>query len=123
MCIRDRLHLAATNGSEAAVRFLLSAEEAEEEEKEALDVAATNADGQSALHVAASRGATRVMERLLDAGAPVGHPDQAGWSELHMASSHKHVPAVKLLLTRGANPLHSVPLLRASFCRKSGAAR
>jgi ankyrin repeat protein len=75
-----------------------------------------NAAGESALMMAALRGRTDWMQKLLDRGAAV---EQGGWTALHYAASGPEPKAVALLLARGAktdarSPNGSTPLMMAA---------
>ncbi len=65
-------------------------------------VAAANSRGETALHAAARSGNTRLIERLLKAGADPMAKDNSGWRPLEMATTSAHPDAVKLLLAAGA---------------------
>jgi uncharacterized protein len=102
------LFLALQKESLAAAQALL--------ESEALDVNALNAQGESALMMAALRGRLDWCERLLQRGARV---DQPGWSPLHYAATGPEPKTVALLLSRGANrdaeaPNRNTPLMMAA---------
>lgn len=78
-------------------------------------------DGTTALHAAAWAGRTRSAQRLLDAGAPVDAPDQAGLTPLMTAASQGHSALVRLLLHRGADPLKRASCGRAAdLARRNG---
>lgn len=62
--------------------------------------------GDSAMSLAAQKGHTAVVGRLIAAGGPV---DQPGWSALLYAAMEGHVETVKLLLGKGANPDSRAP--------------
>ena len=51
--------------------------------------------------IAAARGMTKAMKRLLDCSAATGMQDKAGQTALIMASAIGSVEAVKLLLDHG----------------------
>ena len=90
------LHLAAENGSAQLVRVLLSAH---------ADVNAATNVGTTPLMLAAGAGATEVINALFEAGAD-GNAKEAerGHTALMFAAQNNQVPAVKLLLERGADP-------------------
>jgi len=80
----------------------------------AVDVA--NANGETPLMMAALRGQVVWMQRLLDRGAAV---NKDGWTPLHYAASGPAVPAVELLVGRGAtldarSPNGTTPLMMAA---------
>lgn len=64
-----------------------------------------DADGRSALHLAASGGHTTVVRLLLDVAAPreVDSPDGAGCTALQRAAADGHEEVVRLVLARGAD--------------------
>lgn len=64
-----------------------------------------DADGRSALHLAASGGHTGVVRLLLDVAAPreVDSPDGAGCTALQRAAADGHEEVVRLALARGAD--------------------
>ncbi|XP_034942548.1 ankycorbin isoform X2 [Chelonus insularis] len=66
---------------------------------------ATDKDGLTALHCAASRGHTRCVEALINlCGAQPDHVDDNGCSALHYAATLGHADATALLLRLGADP-------------------
>ena len=81
-----------------------------------LDINALNANGESALMMAALRGDIDWARRLVERGAKV-HQD--GWSPLHYAATGPEPRIVALLLDRGApidapSPNRSTPLMMAA---------
>ena len=81
-----------------------------------LDVNAVNASDESALMMAALKGQTDWVRRLLERGAQVNKP---GWSPLHYAATGTEPTIVKLLLDRGAavdaeSPNRTTPLMMAA---------
>lgn len=75
------------------------------------EVNATNHNGQSCLHYAASRDRLDVARVLLDKGAEVNARDKMGSCPLHRAASRGHVKMVQLLLSRPSiqlNPADSI---------------
>lgn len=81
-----------------------------------LDVNALNADGESALMMAALRGQQSWAERLLARGAA---PHKEGWAPIHYAASGPESKIVALLLARGAplearSPTGNTPLMMAA---------
>ena len=100
---------AARLGDLAAVRALLAQGE---------DANAAHGDGMSALHWAAERGDTELVETLLQGGATVDAVTRIGnYAPLHVASAAGQAEVVELLLragsdatsatsTSGATPLH-----------------
>ncbi|XP_074103433.1 uncharacterized protein LOC141530306 isoform X2 [Cotesia typhae] len=66
---------------------------------------ATDKDGLTALHCAASRGHARCVEALVNfCGAQPDHVDDNGCSALHYAATLGHADATALLLRLGADP-------------------
>eukprot|EP01047_Picozoa_sp_COSAG01_P029038 COSAG01_NODE_1977_length_8749_cov_2.820809_4_plen_468_part_00 len=68
------------------------------------DLQTTNANGQTALHLASKLGHTEVINTLLDAGARIDAADQSGQQPLHLTVPKGQFPAFKLLVKRGADP-------------------
>ncbi|MCR5257463.1 MAG: ankyrin repeat domain-containing protein, partial [Desulfovibrio sp.] len=62
-----------------------------------------NERGETALHHAASRGSTTMLEILLDKGVDVNAKDKHGITPIHLAAQNDSSDAVKLLLERGAD--------------------
>lgn len=82
----------------------------------ALDVNASNGNGETPLMFAALRGQLDWARRLLERGAKV---HQAGWSPLHYAATGPEPQIVVLLLDRGApvdapSPNRTTPLMMAA---------
>ncbi|CAL4091923.1 unnamed protein product, partial [Meganyctiphanes norvegica] len=63
-----------------------------------------NANGESALHIAAQCGSSQVLRNLLAHGLDVEAVSAYGWTSLHNAAHHGHSPCVKLLLEMNAFP-------------------
>jgi ankyrin repeat protein len=81
-----------------------------------LKVDATTAAGETALMMAALKGQTDWMQRLIERGAQI---NRSGWTPLHYAASGPEAKAVVLLLDRGAaidapSPNRSTPLMMAA---------
>ena len=86
---------AARIGDLDAVRALLAAGE---------DVSAAHGDGMSALHWAAERGDTVLVETLLQGGATVDAVTRIGsYTPLHVASAAGQAEVMKLLLAAGSD--------------------
>lgn len=62
--------------------------------------------GDTALSLAAQKGHTDVVRRLIQGGGEVNQP---GWSAILYAAMEGHVDTVKLLLEKGANPDSRAP--------------
>ncbi|KAM6039684.1 ankyrin repeat domain-containing protein 35 [Chlamydotis macqueenii] len=65
-----------------------------------------NAAGQSAFHLAASKGLTECLTLLLAHGAPVNEKNDEGSTALHLATIACQPQCVKVLLQYGANESH-----------------
>ncbi|XP_064331340.1 ankyrin repeat domain-containing protein 35 [Phalacrocorax carbo] len=65
-----------------------------------------NAVGQSAFHLAASKGLTECLSLLLAHGAPVNEKNDDGSTALHLATIACQPQCVKVLLQYGANESH-----------------
>jgi ankyrin repeat protein len=81
-----------------------------------LDIEATSPAGETLLMMAAMRSQHAAMRTLIERGAKV---NRAGWTPLHYAASGGDIPAVKLLLDRGADldaraPNGNTPLMMAA---------
>jgi len=89
--------VAACVGSRPVVEALLTARSA---------VAATDANGATALHEAAAHGNGEVITALVAAGAPIDAitaTTAGSQTGLHMAAFQGHLPAVQALLAAGAD--------------------
>ncbi len=78
-----------------------------------------NAAGETALMMAALKGHTEWVQRLVDQGARLESPTPLGWTALHYAASGTEPRVVALLLARGAridalSPNGSTPLMMAA---------
>jgi len=81
-----------------------------------------NANGETALMMAALKGHTDWAQRLLDRGARLDagvEPGRTGWTPLHYAATGPQPAVVQLLLARGAridarSPNGSTPLMMAA---------
>lgn len=101
------LILAARDGHLSTVDLLI---------KRRAKVAARNFAGDSALMMAVLKGETAVVQRLLEAGAPINH---SGWTPLMYAAFEGRADLVDLLLGKGAeinarSPNQSTPLMLAA---------
>jgi ankyrin repeat protein len=102
------LFLAMRTGNFRAADALLS--------EPGLDLNAVNSADETALMMAALKGQTDWVRRLVDRGAQVNKP---GWSPLHYAATGPEPAVVQLLLERGAqvdalSPNRSTPLMMAA---------
>lgn len=88
-----RLHQAAREGDEEAVKSLLNA---------GADINAKDINEVTPLHEAALWGHKEVIELLLDYGADIEAHTDNGWTPLHSAVNRGVIDAVGLLLKRGA---------------------
>lgn len=95
------LHEAAEFGSLSAIKALLEA---------GADIAATDSDGCSPLHVAASHGRTSCVQHFIDAGVAVNQLTRSGSvryscesTSLQLAVANGHVEVARLLINRGAS--------------------
>ncbi|KAJ8523426.1 hypothetical protein ONZ45_g136 [Pleurotus djamor] len=61
----------------------------------------SNAQGKTALHIAALKGNEELVRMLCDLGADFDLADNKGNTSLHYASSWGHIPIVQLLIERG----------------------
>lgn len=93
--VGDGLRRAASAGEVEAVRRLLPAAAS------ALDE--PDADGRTALMLAAERGHDEVVELLLGAGAGIDRVDGAGETALHLAARNGRRETTRLLLRAGAD--------------------
>jgi ankyrin repeat protein len=109
---------AAERGDSLAVRTLL---------KQGADVSASQADGMTALHWAASRGDADLTAMLLQAGANFRATTRlGGYTALHLASRAGHTAVMKALLEHGADSgvrtsTGATPLMLASQLGSVGA--
>jgi ankyrin repeat protein len=90
------LHQAAEGGDAQALAHAI-------DEQGYTDLAATDNDHYTALHLAAGMGHEEVVRALLDRGAPISAVDENGEQPLHLASHLGHTAIVELLLASGAD--------------------
>jgi uncharacterized protein len=81
--------------------------------------------GETALMLAALKGSTPVVERLLALGA---EPNQEGWTALHYAATSGHVDVINLLIEKSAyidaeSPNKTTPLMMAARFNHQPAAK
>jgi ankyrin repeat protein len=105
---QSALFLALRDGSPKVAAVLLA------DPRTAIDTA--NANGETALMMAALRGHTDWTERLLARGAQL---NRSGWTALHYAATGPGTAVVALLLSRGAmleapSPNGTTPLMMAA---------
>eukprot|EP01035_Chromulina_nebulosa_P022565 gene22565-29219_t len=73
-------------------------------ESDAMNSPFSSAPCQSALAEASRCGFCKVVQILLDAGAPKNLPNNLGWNALHEACFYNRIEIVKTLLLAGADP-------------------
>jgi ankyrin repeat protein len=61
-------------------------------------------EGDTCLHIAASRGDARSVQLLLNAGLAPNEPGDMGNTPLHYANKGRHVQIESLLIAAGASP-------------------
>nr|XP_005504380.1 ankyrin repeat domain-containing protein 16 isoform X3 [Columba livia] len=88
------LHRAAVTAQDEAIRFLVSEQGVDVNER-ATDVQLT------ALHYAAKEGHTHTIQTLLSLGADVHARDVPGWAALHAACAGQQADAARILLRAG----------------------
>lgn len=86
------LVMAATENSFSALAALLEAPK--------LDLEATNANGETALMMAAFRGHNPSVRKLIEKGAAL---NRDGWTPLHYAAANGHVDTINILVEAGAD--------------------
>ena len=96
------VYRAANNGDTGAVKRALDTLPNKKERWVAVNSRNEDADDQSPLHVAASRGYMLMATHLLDAGAEL-LPDDKGRTPLHVAAANDDKDMVALLLKRAKN--------------------
>ena len=106
------LHVAAERGSATVVRALVTA---------GADANATTARGTTPLMLAAAAGDTETLGALLEAGAQANAREtERGHTALMFAAAANRLPAVKLLLARGADPAIATKLTDLSALSQDG---
>jgi ankyrin repeat protein len=88
------IHIAAKNGYDDCVKFLLRAK---------VNPNLSNEEGWTPLHVSARYGNTRALCLLLASGARVREKGKEDWTALHLASLNNHESCVAELLRAGAD--------------------
>ncbi len=92
------LHLACFFGHTHAVTLLL-------QNGAHVDTWSKNSMGNQPLHAAcAGMGSHQVVQKLLDADAPVNTAEHGGYTALHLAAARGDLELVSLLVRRGADP-------------------
>src|SRR5579862_7018293 len=92
----NQLFLAAENGNKDAVEAVLA--------KKGMKVNAKESTfGMTALHVAASKGHTEIVELLLANGSDIEAKEETGRTPLHTAAFRGHATVVEVLIAKGAN--------------------
>ena len=106
------LHVAAERGSATVVRALVTA---------GADANATTARGTTPLMLAAAAGDTETLGALLEAGAQANAREtERGHTALMFAAAADRLPAVRLLLARGADPAIATKLTDLSALSQDG---
>ena len=97
------LHAAAFHGHESAIRLLKASAPQGHGLGAGLDVNALNAEGQSALSMAAAQGHEGAARALLEAGADKELRDNEGWTPVVAAANKGRTDCVLLLVAVGAD--------------------
>ena len=71
--------------------------------KESLSESELLKQSKALLNLVRAGGRTRLIKKLLVAGANVNYQDDYGWTALMVASENGHIDIVRLLLEKGAN--------------------
>lgn len=121
------LAMAAQGGHKEALEFLFTLETTPEDQQEGMaeglfyasqnghqeivgllleKKAPLKRKGRTALHAAAGQGHHEIVLRLIAAGLKVNVPDLDKCTPLFEAVANKHPEVVKILLEKGADPLH-----------------
>jgi ankyrin repeat protein len=107
------LHVAAERGYAAVVRTLVKA---------GADANATTLQGTTPLMLAAQAGDTDTLSALLDGGAKANAKEaERGHTALMFAAAANRLPAVKLLLARGADPTIATTVTDLAALSRDGA--
>jgi ankyrin repeat protein len=69
----------------------------------------------TALHVAATKGETDIIDLLIKRGANVNQLDDDGWSALHFAGAQENRDSVRRLLSAGAVPFELTDSAQAAY--------
>ncbi|KFY01713.1 hypothetical protein V490_00787, partial [Pseudogymnoascus sp. VKM F-3557] len=73
-----------------------------------VNVAGTNPEGQTALHVAAQYGNVEAVVELVKAGADIYARFPSGESALEVAAQYGRIKVVEILIQHGMDPLHQI---------------
>ncbi|KAK6619535.1 hypothetical protein RUM43_012292 [Polyplax serrata] len=83
---------------------------------------AKSEDGQTAAHLASSKGADDILLKLIETGANINCRDTAGYTPLHYACQSNHLTTIRLLIQKGQAQVQSrnantgwVPLHEAAW--------
>ena len=96
--LAEAVYIAAREGNVAELRRLRVGEAGGE------PVDATDSDGCTALHYAASNGRLEAVQYLLQRGASVDVPDNDKYTALHDAAYNGHAAVARELVLHGADP-------------------
>ena len=114
---RHALHLALMEPSPLAAQALLDSPKT--------NLNHLNPEGESALMLAALKGQQALAVKLIEKGADV---NKTGWTPLHYAATHGHLPLISLLLDHHAyidaeSPNATTPLMMAAQYGSSAAVK
>jgi ankyrin repeat protein len=114
------LMIAVREGHTGVMQLLLNSRSCNNQA--AVDVNATDADGDTALHVAACRDRTEVAALLLQHGAAVNAPNNRGYTPVALAAAVCSAEFVQLLLDAGAELTGDSPVLHVAIRNNKGPA-
>lgn len=95
------LAVAPPNPTFELVCLILDSNLSPEQRQEILNVG--DSDGKRPLHWAVRQGDSRIVARLIQAGAPVNQPNEHGFTPLHWAAEHGFPDNVELLVAAGGD--------------------